>query len=215
MRLHFGFRRVFVTGLLVTLPAVVTAYVLWVIFSYLDGLLQPAIGRVLGFRIPGLGFGALITLILLVGLFASHFIGERIVRGVTGRLERIPLWSPLYRAVRDIAEVLLSDRSQSFRRVGLIQWPRPGLYAMVFVTSEGPSPGDAITGEELVSVFLPTTPNPTSGFYLMVPRRELVYLDLNVEQALKVIISGGAAYDVSNGAGSGYPAPPVAKRVET
>jgi uncharacterized membrane protein len=210
-----GFRRVFVAGLLVTLPAAVTAYVLWVMFSYLDGLLQPVIGRLLGFSIPGVGFLILISMILLVGLFASHFIGERIVRGVTGRLERVPLWSPLYRAVRDIAEVVLSDRSQSFRRVGVIEWPRPGLFAMVFVTSEGSSPADACTGQEPVSVFLPTTPNPTSGFYLMVPRDQLVYLDLNVEQALKVIISGGAAYDARNGSLSGLPTAPVAKRVKT
>jgi uncharacterized membrane protein len=189
-----SFKRVFVAGLLVTLPAVLTAYVLWVVFAYLDGLLQPLLDRVLPFPIPGVGFLALITLILMVGLFASHFIGERIVGGVTRRLERIPLWSPVYRALRDISEVLLSDRSKSFRRVGLIEWPRPGIYAMVFVTSEDASPADEKVGRELVSVLLPTTPNPTSGFYMMVPREQLVYLDLSVEQALKVIISGGAAY---------------------
>ncbi|MFQ5599501.1 MAG: DUF502 domain-containing protein [Candidatus Krumholzibacteriia bacterium] len=194
-RWKLSFRRIFVAGLLVTLPAVVTAYVLWVVFAHLDGILQPVIARWLPFRIPGVGLVALITLILLVGLFASHFIGERVVRGVTARLERIPLWSPVYRAVRDISEVFLRDRSTSFRQVGLISWPRPGLYAMVFVTSDGPSPGDEGVGRSLVSIFLPTTPNPTSGFYMMVPRDELIYLDLSVEQALKVIISGGAAYD--------------------
>ena len=191
-------KRIFVAGLLVTLPAVVTAYVLWVVFAYLDGLLQPIIDRVLPFRIPGVGFVALITLILMVGLFASHFIGQRIVRGVTSRLERIPFWSPVYRAVREISEVLLSDRSRSFRRVGLIEWPRIGVYAMVFVTSEEGTPADEKTGRDLVSVLLPTTPNPTSGFYMMVPREQLIYLDLNVEQALKVIISGGAAYPSTN-----------------
>lgn len=195
---NLGFKRVFVSGLLVTLPAVLTAYVLWVVFAYLDGLLQPIITRFLPFRIPGVGFVALITLILMVGLFASHFIGQRIVRGVTQRLERIPFWSPVYRAVRDISEVLLSDRSNSFRRVGLIEWPRPGIYAMVFVTSEDSSPADEKVGRALVSVLLPTTPNPTSGFYMMVPREQLIYLDLTVEQALKVIISGGAAYAASN-----------------
>jgi len=195
---NLSIKRVFVAGLLVTLPAVLTAYVLWIVFAYLDGLLEPIIDRVLPFRIPGVGFVALITLILMVGLFASHFIGQRIVRGVTSRLERIPLWSPVYRAVRDISEVLLSDRSRSFRRVGLIEWPRPGVYAMVFVTSEGATPADEKIGRELVSVLLPTTPNPTSGFYMMVPREQLIYLDLSVEQALKVIISGGAAYTAAN-----------------
>jgi uncharacterized membrane protein len=189
-----GLRSVFVTGLLVTLPAVVTAYVLWAAFNYLDGILQPALTRGLGFRIPGVGFVALVLLILLIGGFASNFLGERIVRAVTSRLDRIPLWSPVYRAVRDISTVLLKDRSTSFRQVALMQWPRKGVYAMVFVTSEEGTPSDAAVGRQMISVLLPTTPNPTSGFYMMVPRSELIYLDLSVEQALKVIISGGAAY---------------------
>jgi uncharacterized membrane protein len=189
-----GLRSVFVTGLLVTLPAVVTAYVLWAAFSYLDGILQPALTRGLGFRIPGVGFVALVLLILLIGAFASNFLGERIVRAVTSRLDRIPLWSPVYRAVRDISTVLLKDRSTSFRQVALMQWPRKGVYAMVFVTSEEGTPSDTAVGRRMISVLLPTTPNPTSGFYMMVPRSELIYLDLSVEQALKVIISGGAAY---------------------
>ena len=192
---NLSFRRVFVTGLLVTLPAVATAYVLWVVFSHIDGILQPIFTRVFHFRIPGLGFFALLALILLMGLFASHFLGAQIVRVVTSRLERIPLWSPVYRAVRDISEVLLSERSKSFRRVALVQFPRPGSYAVVFVTSEGPTPADAAVGRDLVGVFLPTTPNPTSGFYLMVPREELIGVDLSVEQALKLVISGGAAFE--------------------
>jgi uncharacterized membrane protein len=195
-----GLRGIFVTGLIVTLPAALTAYALWAVFSYLDGILQPALTRGLGFRIPGVGFIALVTLIFLVGGFASNFLGGRIVRAVTARLERIPLWSPVYRAVRDISEVLLQDRSTSFRQVALMQWPRQGVYAMVFVTSEDGTPSDEAVGQQMVSVLLPTTPNPTSGFYMMVPRADLIYLDLPVEQALKVIISGGAAYTATTAA---------------
>jgi len=189
-----GLRSIFVTGLVVALPTVITAYVLWVAFNYLDGILQPVLTRGLGFRIPGVGLMALVALIFLVGGFASNFLGERILRGATSRLDRIPLWSPVYRAVRDISEVLLKDRSTSFRQVALMQWPRKGVYAMVFITSEEGTPSDAAVVRHMISVLLPTTPNPTSGFYMMVPRSELIYLDLSVEQALKVIISGGAAY---------------------
>jgi uncharacterized membrane protein len=192
---NLGFRRVFLTGLLVTLPTLVTAYVLLEMFYYIDGILQPIFTRIFHFHIPGLGFFALLMLILLMGLFASHFLGARILRAITSRLERVPLWSPVYRAVRELSEVFFSDHSRSFRRVALIPFPRPGNYALVFVTSEGPTPGDAAIGQDLVGVFLPTTPNPTSGFYLMVPRHELIHVDLSIEQALKLIISGGAAFD--------------------
>jgi uncharacterized membrane protein len=184
-------RRILAAGLLVTGPLVVTSYVLWIVFAGVDGILQPLFMRVLHFRVPGLGLLALFVLVLLTGLFASHFLGQRIVRGVSARLERLPLWSPIYRAVRDISEVLLSERSQSFRRVAALEFPRPGLWALVFVTSEGPSPLDG--GTELVNVFLPTTPNPTTGFFLMVPRDALRPVDMSIENAVKLLLSGGAA----------------------
>ena len=148
--------------------------------------------RCLGVHLRGVAAALIVA--FLVGGFASNFLGGRIVRAVTARLDRIPLWSPVYRSVRDISEVLLQDRSTSFRQVALMEWPRKGVYAMVFVTSEDGTPSDEAVGQQMISVLLPTTPNPTSGFYMMVPRAELIYLDLSVEQALKVIISGGAAY---------------------
>lgn len=197
---NIRFRRLFVAGLLATGPLAITAYVLWVVFAWLDGILQPLFMRLLHFRIPGLGFLALLVLVLLTGLFASHFVGERIVRGLSRRLERLPLWSPVYRAVRDVSEVLLSERSASFRRVAAIEYPRPGLYVLVFVTSEGPSPLDEKLGQPMVNVFLPSTPNPTTGFFVMVPREQLLYLDLPVEQAVKLILSGGATFTPRSGA---------------
>jgi uncharacterized membrane protein len=185
-------RRLLVTGLLATGPLAVTAYMLWVVLAWLDGILQPLFMRFLHVHIPGLGFVALLVLVLLTGLFASHFVGERIVRGMSARLERLPLWSPVYRAVREVSEVLLSERSASFRRVAALEYPRTGLYVLVFVTSDGPSPLDAKLGRPMVNVFLPSTPNPTTGFFIMVPREQLLYLDLTVEQAVKLILSGGA-----------------------
>lgn len=189
---NIRFRRLLVTGLLATGPLAVTAYMLWIVFAWLDGILQPLFMRFLHFHIPGLGFVALLVLVLLTGLFASHFVGERIVRGMSARLERLPLWSPVYRAVREVSEVLLSERSASFRRVAALEYPRKDLYVLVFVTSEGPSPLDAKLGCSMVNVFLPSTPNPTTGFFIMVPREQLLYLDLTVEQAVKLILSGGA-----------------------
>src|SRR5512143_59628 len=190
-RWSFSPRRVFVAGLLVLLPTVVAAYVLWIVFGYLDGILEPIVARTFHRKIPGVGFFALVTVVFLIGLFASNLLGARVVRLVSGWLERIPLYSPLYRAMRDISQVFLGDRASAFRRVALLEWPRPGLWAVVFVMSEVSGAAGAALGEDLVTVFLPTTPNPTTGFVQLVRRDQLVPVDMSVEQALKLVISGG------------------------
>ncbi len=189
---NFSLRRVFITGLLVLLPTVVAAYVLWIVFAYLDGILEPVVDRTLHRRIPGLGFFALLSLVLLIGLFASNLLGARIVRIVSRWLERIPLYSPVYRTMRDISQVFLGDRASTFQRVALVEWPQPGFWAFVFIMSESGGPGAIAIGRDVVTVFLPTTPNPTTGFVHLVLREKVIPVDMTVEQVLKVILSGGA-----------------------
>jgi uncharacterized membrane protein len=189
---NFAPRRLFIAGLLVTLPTVVAAYVMWMAFSYLDGILEPVVQRTLHRRVPGVGLVALVSLVFLAGLFASNLLGARVVGGVSRWLERIPLYSPLYRAMRDISQVFLGDKASAFRQVGLIEWPRTGVYAIVFVMADTGTTGP-IADLDLVTVFMPTTPNPTTGFVQLVPRDAVTPLDLTVEQALKLLISGGAA----------------------
>lgn len=190
---NFEPRRIFIAGLLVTLPGVVAAYVLYIAFNYLDGILEPIVQRTVHRRLPGVGLVALVTLVFLVGLFASNLLGARILRGVSGGLERIPLFSPVYKAMRDISQVFLGDKASAFRQVGLIEWPRPGAWAIVFVMAEHSRYAEQKLGKDLLTVFLPTTPNPTTGFVQLVPRSALTPLDMTVEQALKLMISGGAA----------------------
>lgn len=190
---NFEPRRIFIAGLLVTLPGVAAAYVLYIAFRYLDGILEPVVQRTLHRTIPGVGLVALVTVVFLVGLFASNFLGQRILRGVSGALERIPLFSPVYKAMRDISQVFLGDKASAFRQVALLEWPRPGAWAMVFVMADRTRFAEDKLARELVTVFLPTTPNPTTGFVQLVPRSALTPVDLTVEQALKLMISGGAA----------------------
>jgi uncharacterized membrane protein len=185
-------RRIFIGGLLVTLPGVVAAYVLWIAFSYLDGILQPIVMRTLHRRLPGVGFFALLCLVFLVGLVASNLLGARLLRAFSRWLERIPVYSPVYRAMRDISQVFLGDKAQAFRRVALLEWPRPGTWAIVFVMSETGGQAGATLGPDLLTVFLPTSPNPTTGFVHLVARENVIAVDMSVEQALKLIISGGA-----------------------
>jgi uncharacterized membrane protein len=196
----FAPRRVFVAGLLVTLPSVVAAYVLWLVFAYLDGFLEPVVQRTLHRQVPGVGFVALVLLVFIVGLVASNLLGARMLRAGSRWLERIPVYSPVYRAMREISQVFLGERASAFRRVGLLEWPRPGMHALVFVMAEDGGPLSTALGRDVVTVFLPTTPNPTTGFVQVVPRENVLPVDLSVEQALKLVISGGAV-QVAGGAG--------------
>ena len=189
----FAPRRLFIAGLLVTLPTVVAAYVMWMAFSYLDGILEPVVQRTLHRRVPGVGLVALLSVVFLAGLFASNLLGARVVGGVSRWLERIPLYSPLYRAMRDISQVFLGDKASAFRQVGLIEWPRTGVYAIVFVMAETGGSAGPIADLDLIAVFLPTTPNPTTGFVQLVRRDAVTPLEMTVEQALKLLISGGAS----------------------
>lgn len=191
-RWNFSLRRIFLAGLLVTLPTVLAAYLLWLGFAYFDGILEPLVQRTFHRKLPGVGFVALGTFVFLVGLFASNLLGARIVRLVSAWLERIPVFSPVYRAMRDISQVFLGDKAAAFRRVVLVEWPRPGLWAVGFVMAE---PGGVIEkeiGTPMLTVFVPSTPNPTTGFVHLVPVADARAVDMSVEQALKFLISGGA-----------------------
>jgi uncharacterized membrane protein len=212
MKWSFEPRRIFVAGLLVTLPGLVAAYILWVAFSWLDGLLEPVVLRLLHRRLPGVGFVALVSLVFAVGLVASNLLGARLLRAVSRWLEHIPLFSPLYRAMRDISQVFLGDKASAFRRVALIEWPRPGLYAFVFVMAESGGAADAALTEPMVTVFLPTTPNPTTGFVQLVHRSAVIPVDMSVEQALKLVISGGATQAAATAAAASQSAAVPAPR---
>jgi uncharacterized membrane protein len=191
-RWSFAPRRIFVAGLLVALPSVLAGYLLWLGFAYFDGILEPLVQHTFHRRLPGVGFVALGTFIFLVGLFASNLLGARIVSFVSRSLERIPVYSPVYRAMRDISQVFLGDKAAAFRRVVLIEWPRPGMWAIAFVMAESGGAAEAAVGGSLVTVFVPSTPNPTTGFMQLVAREGVISVDMSVEQALKLLISGGA-----------------------
>jgi len=208
MRWNFAPRRIFVTGLLVTLPGVVAAYILWIAFDWLDGLLEPLVLRTLHRHLPGVGLVALLTIVFLVGLLASNLLGARLLRAGSRWLERIPLFSPLYRAMRDISQVFLGEQASAFRRVALVEWPRPGTHAICFVMSDSGSAVDAAVGQETVTVFLPQTPNPATGLVQLMPRHAVIPVDMSVEEALKLILSGGATGAASEAARM---SPPMAR----
>jgi len=189
-------RRYVVAGLLVWVPVGATILVFTLLLDLMDKLLvfipeayQPE--QWLGYRIPGLG--AILALIVLIttGVLAANLLGRRLVHLYERMLGKIPLVRSVYGAVKHFAEVVFSDSGSSFKKVLLIEYPREGLYSLAFQTSENPAEVQSRTGELIVTVFLPTTPNPTSGFMLFVPRSHMTELDMSVEEALKMIISLG------------------------
>ena len=189
-------RTYLITGLIIWLPLLATVLVIRFLVRLMDRTLVviPPAWRpeeLLGFSIPGLGVLLAFLILLLTGLLGANFVGRRVVDGWHQLMGRIPLVRSVYNGARQVAETVFSDGSTSFKKVMLVEYPRPGLWALCFQTSTGLAEVQARTDREVVCVFLPTTPNPTSGFLLFVPRDELVELDMSVDEALRMIISLG------------------------
>ncbi|HEY5666954.1 MAG TPA: DUF502 domain-containing protein [Gammaproteobacteria bacterium] len=194
---HFvtALRRYLVAGLLIWVPLAATVLIFSLLLGFADRALlllpQDLRESLLDLQIPGLGAILAITLLLTTGFLGANLIGRRLVHTYERILDRIPLVRSVYGSIKHFAEIVFSEDGTSFKKVLLIEYPRKGLYSLCFLTSENPLEVQHRTGEEVVTVFLPTTPNPTSGFMLFVPRRDIVELDMAVDDALKLIISLG------------------------
>ena len=199
-----AFRRYLVAGILVWAPLAVTYLLLKFAVNVMDRtlrwiparlqpgvLLQQLFGTEQPIHIPGLGVILAIVVLLLTGVLAANFVGRAFVGGWESLLERIPIVRSIYSAAKNFAEIVFSDSSQSFKRVLLIEYPRKGLYSLAFQTATDLGEVQGRTGEGVVSCFVPTTPNPTSGFIIIVPKKDITVLDMDVDEALKMIISLG------------------------
>jgi uncharacterized membrane protein len=186
-------RNAFLTGLLVLAPATITIYVVWRLFRWVDHLLGATLrgGYIRPGGIPGLGFLTVLVIILVVGFLANNFLGRQVGIVLEGIVSRVPIFRGFYSTVKQVGEALLGDKRGSFQRVVLIEYPTAGRYAIAFVTAS-PATGVALAdGRPLVGVFLPHAPNPTTGFLLFYPPESLIPTSLKVEQALKMVVSGG------------------------
>ena len=189
-------KRYFITGLLIWVPLAITAWVLSLIASVADQSLrllpesvQPH--NILGFDIPGAGVVLTLLIILATGVLTANFIGQRLVIWWEILLARIPVVNSIYNSVMQVSDTLFSSSGNAFRKALLVQYPRQGSWTIAFLT--GKPGGDVVNhlDGDYVSVYVPTTPNPTSGFFLMLPKQEVIELDMNVDDALKYIISMG------------------------
>jgi uncharacterized membrane protein len=179
-------------------PVAITAWLIWWFVTWVDGLVRPLLPAAyqpeiyLPFHIPGLGLIFAFVMLTLLGFLTANFVGRRLVGFGENLLSRMPIVRPIYRTAKQIFETLFSSSQSSFRQVALVEFPSPGMWSLVFLTQPpgGPIAARLPAGEH-VSAFMPCTPNPTTGFFFYVPRRDVIELDISVEQAMQLIISAG------------------------
>ncbi len=191
-------RNYFLTGLVVAGPVAVTLWLIWWVVTWVDSLVRPLIPiayrpeTYLPINVPGFGLIIAFVALTLLGFFTANLVGGKLVNFGEDLLSRMPIVRPIYRTIKQIFQTLFSSSDSSFRQVGLVEFPAPGMWSLVFLTQ---SPSAAIAAHlpegEHVSAFLPCTPNPTTGFFFYVPRRDVVLLDITVEQAMTLLISAG------------------------
>jgi len=178
-------RRIF-AGLLAIVPIAVTFWILKLLFTFFDGFAAPILKRI-GIEIPGLGIILTLVIVFVLGLFVTNVLGKTLFKWGERILAKLPIVNTIYKTIKQITSALSGSTVKSFQQVIFIQYPRIGLWTMCFVTNESQNE----TGEEFYHVFVPTTPNPTSGVFIIVPKKDVVHPNISVEDGLKAIISGG------------------------
>ena len=191
---------IFIAGLLASLPLVITILIIRFIFSTVDHLLSPLATQVLillglplevGYKIPGLGFIATVLIVFGMGLFTRNYLGRKFIEMVERFFSKIPVFKSIYTGAKQVIETFSASSSMAFKKVALIEYPRRGIHTLAFITSQGKGEITRRTGKEMINVYVPTTPNPTSGFFLSLPKEDVVELDMPVEDGFKIVISSG------------------------
>lgn len=193
-------RNYFLAGLIVCAPLAITAYIVWSFIGWVDGWVKPYLpdaynpDHYLPFAVPGFGLLVALSLITLVGFFAANFIGSAIVGYGERILHRMPLVRGIYKTLKQLFETVLSNKNESFRTVGLVEYPRKDVWSIVFIAGEKDTEINAVLDkpdDPLIGVFMPCTPNPTTGFLMYVYKSEIVSLDMSIEDGAKLLVSAG------------------------
>lgn len=184
-------KRQFLSGVLVIVPLILTYVVLRFLFEAIDGILSPVIFRLLGYNIPGLGIVITLLLILLAGTLTRNFLGDRLYKVWERILGNIPIIRVVYNATKQLVEAVTLPNVKSFKEVVLFEYPRKGLYTMGFATSRVLLETTASGPRKMVGIFVPSTPTPVTGFVIFAPEDEIITLNITIEEAVKLIVSGG------------------------
>jgi uncharacterized membrane protein len=183
-------KNTFITGLLIFIPISATLFIIFWVFRYIEEFLQPYLTQS-GHYYPGMGWLLIIAIIFLLGILGRFTLGNRLIEFTESQLRKIPIIRTIYIGVKEATKAILVSETEKLKGVVLIQYPRKGVYTLGFTTGAVIEEAREVTGKNLINVFVPTSPNPTSGFVILVPEEEVIYLKLRVEDALKVVISGG------------------------
>lgn len=191
-------RNYLLTGVFVLIPVAVTLYIIYFVFQFTDGFLGKAIGEAIGHNIPGMGIFLTALICLLIGIIAQNYFGKRLISWVDTSLSQIPIVKSVYSGIKQLADVFAMNKKSSFKRVVMLEYPKSNSWVIGFVTSDFilKVDGDIPEKDNMVTIFVPTTPNPTSGFLLIVPKSKVFDMNLDIEDAMKVIISGGLVQPV-------------------
>lgn len=180
-------RKLFITGLFTLLPISITFLVLKIIYEFLDNISAPFIRLIFGFDIPGIGFIITVSVIILVGAISSNFIGKKVLHYFDGWIHRIPFINTVYNSVKELSHNLSSGKNNNFSQVVLVNFPSASSKSIGFITREALM----LSGSPRTAVFVPTTPNPTSGFIMFFDPADVEYLDVSVDEAVKMVVSMG------------------------
>lgn len=186
-------QKIFLAGILTILPVFITFYLIHFLFTTLDGLVGGFLEAILNRRLPGVGVISSLLLILLVGLLTTNLLGKKIISWSEAIITKIPLIKKIYASIKQIIDAFSNQGKEAFKTVVLLEYPRQDIYVLGFVTGKARGEIQQKTTENLINVFIPTTPNPTSGMLVFLPEESLIPLDLSVEDGLKMLISGGIA----------------------
>lgn len=187
-------RNYFFAGVLVTAPVSITFYLAWLFISFVDAKVTPLIPARYHpelWNVPGIGLLIVFVTLTLIGFVTAGWLGRMLIRSGERLLSGMPVIRSVYSATKQIFETVLAQKSTAFREVALIEYPRKGIWTLGFLSGSTSGEVQHATSEELVNVFIPTTPNPTSGFLLFVPRKDIKVLDMSIEEGIKMVVSGG------------------------
>jgi uncharacterized membrane protein len=182
-------RNYFITGLVIFIPLVATIYIIWIAFNFLDGILKPIIRPFID--VPGLSLAITIFLILLIGIFGRIAVGKKAVKLLEDTLMKIPVISGIYFTIKEASNLFFMQKGKEFKTVVLVEFPKKGTYSIGFTTAATIKEIQDKTKKHVLNVYIPTTPNPTTGFFIMVPKEDVIPLDMTIDQAFKIILSGG------------------------
>ncbi|MCT4621208.1 MAG: DUF502 domain-containing protein [Marinisporobacter sp.] len=184
-------RKIFITGLLALIPIAVTISVIIWIFNMVDSIFRVPLEKIIGFRIIGIGFILTMLIIFGTGVFATNYLGKEFIQLIERTLSKIPLVNTLYLSIKQLIDTIFMKQRYAFKHTVLVEYPSKGIFTIGFVTADIPLEISEKTGQKMKSIFIPTTPNPTSGMFVMIPEKEITPLNISVEAALKLVVSGG------------------------